>query len=93
MHIYVSSLLKCKMHLHDFVGGHLYYSIVEFEVQIYICIAVFQITLHRHKCTIEQETKHTNLSPACLLSQPITGLRNNNGNCTILLSCLYCSRH
>jgi hypothetical protein len=41
MHIHVSSLLKCKMHLHlrDSVGWHLHYATVEFEVQIYICIA------------------------------------------------------
>jgi hypothetical protein len=47
MHIYISSLLKCKMHLHlhlcDSVGGHLHYATVEFEVQIYICIALLEI--------------------------------------------------
>jgi hypothetical protein len=45
MHICVSSLLKCKMHLHlhlrDSIGGHLYYATVEFEVQI--CIALLEI--------------------------------------------------
>jgi hypothetical protein len=45
MHICVSSLLKCKMHLHDSVRGHLHYATVEFKVQIYICIAVLQIAL------------------------------------------------
>jgi hypothetical protein len=47
MHICVSSLLKCKMHLHlhlrDSIGGHLYYATVEFEVQICICIALLEI--------------------------------------------------
>jgi hypothetical protein len=40
MHIYVSSLLKCKMHLHlpESVEEHLHYATVEFEVQIYICM-------------------------------------------------------
>jgi hypothetical protein len=49
MHIYVSSLLKCKMYLHlhlrDSVGGHLHYATVKFKVQIYICIALLKITL------------------------------------------------
>jgi hypothetical protein len=43
MHICVSSLLKCKMHLHDSIGGHLHYATVESEVQIYICIALLEI--------------------------------------------------
>jgi hypothetical protein len=45
MHICVSSLLKCKMHLHsrDSVEGHLHYATVEFEVKIYICIALLEI--------------------------------------------------
>jgi hypothetical protein len=40
MYIYVSSLLKCKMHLYlrDSIGEYLYYATVEFEVQIYICV-------------------------------------------------------
>jgi hypothetical protein len=45
MHICVSSLLKCKMHLRDSVRGHLHYATVEFEVQIYICIALLEIVL------------------------------------------------
>jgi hypothetical protein len=32
MHIYVPSLLKCKIHLHDFVKGHLYYTIIKFKM-------------------------------------------------------------
>jgi hypothetical protein len=34
MHIYVLSLLKCKLHLHlcNFVEAHLHYVIIEFEV-------------------------------------------------------------
>jgi hypothetical protein len=40
MHIYVSSLLKCKMHLHDFVEGHLHYATVEFEGER-ICIFAY----------------------------------------------------
>jgi hypothetical protein len=45
MHICVSSLLKYEMHLHlrDSIGGHLYYATVEFKVQIYICIVLFEI--------------------------------------------------
>jgi hypothetical protein len=45
MYIYVSSLLKYKMHLYlrDSVGGHLYYATVKLEVQIYICIALLEI--------------------------------------------------
>jgi hypothetical protein len=45
MYMYVSSLLKYKMHLYlrDSVGGHLYYATVKFEVQIYICIALLEI--------------------------------------------------
>jgi hypothetical protein len=45
MHICVSSLLKCKMHLHsrDSVEAHLHYATVEFEVKIYICIALLEI--------------------------------------------------
>jgi hypothetical protein len=37
--------MKCKMYLYLYnsVGGHLHYAIVEFEVQIYICIAVLEI--------------------------------------------------
>jgi hypothetical protein len=47
MHIYVSSLLKCKMHLrlHDSVEGHLHYATDKFEVQIYICIVLLEIAL------------------------------------------------
>jgi hypothetical protein len=42
IHIYVSSLLKYKMHLHlrDSIEGHLHYITVKFKVRIYICIAV-----------------------------------------------------
>jgi hypothetical protein len=49
MHIYVSSLLKYKIHLYlyDFIGGHLYYATVEFEVQIYICIARLEIAFEQ----------------------------------------------
>jgi hypothetical protein len=36
MHIYISSLMKYKMHLH--LDDSLYYAIVKFKVQIYICI-------------------------------------------------------
>jgi hypothetical protein len=45
IHIYVSSLLKCKMYLYDFVEGHLHYAIIEFKVQIYICITLLKIAL------------------------------------------------
>jgi hypothetical protein len=47
MHIYVSSLLKYKMHLHlcDSVEVHLHYATVKFEVQIYIYIALLKIVL------------------------------------------------
>jgi hypothetical protein len=50
MYIYVSSLLKCKMHLHlhDSVGRHLYYATVKFKVQIYIYIALLKMTLLPH---------------------------------------------
>jgi hypothetical protein len=45
MYICLSSRLKCKMHLHlrGSVGGHFHYATVEFEVQIYICIALLEI--------------------------------------------------
>jgi hypothetical protein len=36
MHIYISSLLKYKMHLH--LHDSLHYAIVKFKIQIYICI-------------------------------------------------------
>jgi hypothetical protein len=47
MYIYVSSLLKCKIHLYlyDFVKGHLHYAIIEFKVQIYIYIVLLEIAL------------------------------------------------
>jgi hypothetical protein len=45
MHIYISSLLKYKMHLYlrDSVGEYLHYATVKFEVQIYICITLLEI--------------------------------------------------
>jgi hypothetical protein len=45
VHICVSSLLKCKMHLHlpDFVKVHLYYTTIKFKMQIYIYIVLIEI--------------------------------------------------
>jgi hypothetical protein len=44
MHICVSSLLKCKMHLHlpDFVKLHLHYTTIKFKMQIYIYIILIE---------------------------------------------------
>jgi hypothetical protein len=45
MYICVSSLLKCKMHLHlrDFIREYLHYDTVKFKVQIYIYITLLEI--------------------------------------------------
>jgi hypothetical protein len=47
MYIYVSYLLKCKIHLylHDSVKEHLHYATVKFKIQIYIYIMLLEITL------------------------------------------------
>jgi hypothetical protein len=80
MHICVSSLLKCKMHLHlrDSLGGHLHYATVEFEVQIYICIALLEIALELISGQKRRDGQHIKvdsiLSPSADVHQNCTQL-------------------
>jgi hypothetical protein len=49
MYIYVSFLLKYKIHLylHGSVKEHLHYATVKYKIQIYIYIMLLEITLSR----------------------------------------------
>jgi hypothetical protein len=61
MYIYVSFLLKCKIHLysHDSVKEHLHYATVKFKIQIYIYIMLLEITLSRQAEAAEKRGQDT----------------------------------
>jgi hypothetical protein len=61
MYIYVSSLMKYKMHLrlHDYVKEHLHYVIVEFKMQIYIYVILLEIA----GCTHELDERPSTHAP------------------------------